>query len=431
MPLLPTIAVTLHAVAHERLEVAEREPDRAVAEHQHDLTVGMRERGRERVARAHAQAAVRPGIEERARLVAVDELARVRDEVAAVADHDRVAVEALAQLAVDARRLDRRRVGLERSAARPRASRPRRRAAARSSRRARRGAAPPRPARRTSPRGRPRSTPRASRAAAIAVGVSDRWTTCASPKRPKPSRKSSGVPATSTRSASFSAIDRGARERELVVGGQRAAAHAVHEHRHARRFGEHAQRAARPSPSTRRRPRRAPGRDAAPTSSATASHGRRDPAGRDRRPDRPSRRADPGPNASSAMSTNVGPRCGVRATRHDASTSSKISAAFVAVAARFTTGATIGTWSSSCNEPAPQRPCGARPPITTIGEPFIFAAVIALTPFVTPGPAVSAAQPRRRVTFAHPSAANVAVCSWRTSTRRSSAFTAPSYSTKR
>ena len=42
-----------------------------------------------------------PGIEERARLVAVDELPRVRHEVAAVADHDRVAVEALAQLAVD------------------------------------------------------------------------------------------------------------------------------------------------------------------------------------------------------------------------------------------------------------------------------------------------------------------------------------------
>ena len=41
----------------------------------------------------------------------------------------------------------------------------------------------------------------------------------------------------------------------------------------------------------------------------------------------------------------------------------------------------------------------------------MWAAVIALTPFVTPGPAVSAAQPSRRVTFAKPSAANVAVCS--------------------
>ena len=36
-------------------------------------------------------------------------------------------------------------------------------------------------------------------------------------------------------------------------------------------------------------------------------------------------------------------------------------------------------------------------------------------PLVTPGPAVSAHTPTERVTFAQPSAANVAVCSWRTS----------------
>jgi len=35
---------------------------------------------------------------------------------------------------------------------------------------------------------------------------------------------------------------------------------------------------------------------------------------------------------------------------------------------------------------------------------------IALIAFVTPGPAVSAATPGRRVTFAQPSAANAAVC---------------------
>ena len=58
------------AVADQRFEVAEREARRAVAEQQHDLAVGMREPGRERVARPHAEAAVRPGIEERARLVA-------------------------------------------------------------------------------------------------------------------------------------------------------------------------------------------------------------------------------------------------------------------------------------------------------------------------------------------------------------------------
>ncbi len=37
-------------------------------------------------------------------------------------------------------------------------------------------------------------------------------------------------------------------------------------------------------------------------------------------------------------------------------------------------------------------------------------------PFVTPGPAVSATTPGSRVTFAQPSAANAADCSWRTST---------------
>ena len=40
----------------------------------------------------------------------------------------------------------------------------------------------------------------------------------------------------------------------------------------------------------------------------------------------------------------------------------------------------------------------------------------ALIAFVTPGPAVTAATPGRRVTFAQPSAANAAVCSWRVST---------------
>ena len=39
-----------------------------------------------------------------------------------------------------------------------------------------------------------------------------------------------------------------------------------------------------------------------------------------------------------------------------------------------------------------------------------------LMPLVTPGPAVSAATPGSRVALAHPSAANAADCSWRTST---------------
>ena len=100
------------------------------------------------------------------------------------------------------------------------------------------------------------------------------------------------------------------------------------------------------------------------------------------------------------MSTKVGPRCGVRAARHAASTSATIDAADVAVAAVFVTGATIGTWSSSCSEPdAPAASAARGPPSTTIGEPFIRAAVSALTPFVTPGPGGErrAAEPARHL----------------------------------
>ena len=76
----------------------------------------------------------------------------------------------------------------------------------------------------------------------------------------------------------------------------------------------------------------------------------------------------------------------------------------------------------------PHRWSGARPPITTSGAPLKCAAVIALTPLVTPGPAVSAARPGASVSRAVASAANTAVCSCRTSTIRigGSALTAPS-----
>ena len=81
------------------------------------------------------------------------------------------------------------------------------------------------------------------------------------------------------------------------------------------------------------------------------------------------------------------------------------------VAARLVTGASSGGWSSSCRLPAPQRKAGARPPTTSIGEPLRWAVVIALMPLVTPGPAVRAAKPGRRVSLAVASAANTAVCS--------------------
>ena len=77
----------------------------------------------------------------------------------------------------------------------------------------------------------------------------------------------------------------------------------------------------------------------------------------------------------------------------------------------------------------PQRLAGARPPTTTRGEPLNWAWVTALTPLVTPGPAVSTARPGTRVSLPSASAANTAVCSCRTSSSRigGSAFTAPSY----
>src|SRR5215211_8339367 len=101
------------AEAHEGVEVTEREPEGAVAPHHDDLPPRMRERGGERVPAPSTEAAVRAGVDEAAGPVRVDVLPRVRHEVAAVADHDRVAVEAPAELAVDARRSDRRRVGVQ------------------------------------------------------------------------------------------------------------------------------------------------------------------------------------------------------------------------------------------------------------------------------------------------------------------------------
>ena len=50
-----------------------------------------------------------------------------------------------------------------------------------------------------------------------------------------------------------------------------------------------------------------------------------------------------GPNPSRGMSTNAGPRCGVRAARQAASISATIDSPDNAVAARFVTDATIGT----------------------------------------------------------------------------------------
>ena len=95
------------AVPGHRVELHAGEPEGAVAEQQRDLAVGMGELGADRLAGAGAEAAVRAGVHPAAGLVGVDNLARVADEVAAVADHDRVAVEDVGELAVDPHRVQR------------------------------------------------------------------------------------------------------------------------------------------------------------------------------------------------------------------------------------------------------------------------------------------------------------------------------------
>ena len=134
-------------------------------------------------------------------------------------------------------------------------------------------------------------------------------------------------------------------------------------------------------------------------------------------------------NSSIGMSTNTGPRCEVPARVNASCMPAVTSPAVWMVRASLDTGAMIGGWSSSWSEPLPHRLAGARPPTTTRGEPLNCAWAIALTPLVTPGPAVSTARPGLRVSLPIASAAKAAVCSWRTSTIRifGSAVTAPSY----
>ena len=80
-------------MAGQGVKLHPRKSERAVAEQQQDLPVGMCESRRERVARPRPEAAVRPRVKPAARLVGVDQAAGVGNKVPAVADHDRVAVE--------------------------------------------------------------------------------------------------------------------------------------------------------------------------------------------------------------------------------------------------------------------------------------------------------------------------------------------------
>ena len=159
----------------------------------------------------------------------------VGDEVAAVADRRPRRGQPLPQLAVDPRRMDRVGVGLELGLARPRAAPSPRRAAWRS--RARGRPAAPVCAATPSRIGRQVAGGRHRRVdvAGALSGWSTTCTTWAAPKEPNDSRKSSGVPTTTTTSACLRKL-RVRGERQLVVGGQAPAALAVDERRHPQRL---------------------------------------------------------------------------------------------------------------------------------------------------------------------------------------------------
>ena len=201
-----------------------------------------------------AEAAERARVHPAARLVGVDEAAGVGDEVAAVADDDRVAVEHLAQLPVDADRVQRRARVVRAPPARRRASPPRRSRSCSSQGSRPRLASAGRLAR-SPPGWRRRRRPGRRRGSAVGGQRVRRRRRggsifVSSPKLPpKPSRKSIGTPTTSATSAPFSAGAAGAAEGELVVGGQAAAAEAVEEDRDAERLGQRPQLAPRRGPS--------------------------------------------------------------------------------------------------------------------------------------------------------------------------------------
>ena len=200
------------AVAGHRVELHAGEAEGAVAEQQADLALGMGELGADRLAGAGAEAAEGARVHPAARLVGLDEAAGVGDEVAAVADHDRVAVEDLAQLPVDAHRVQRRAVVVELAPARRRASPPRP-CAAGSTQAAVRCDRRRRPTRGSPPRLAATSPTRSRSGGAFAVSAfgaaSSRISFASSPKLPpKPSRKSSGTPITSATSAPLSPAPR-------------------------------------------------------------------------------------------------------------------------------------------------------------------------------------------------------------------------------
>src|SRR3954465_12080554 len=104
-PVVAHHADDVDAVARERVELHPGEPEGPVARQQAALLVGPGELRGQRVAGPGAQAPVRARVQPAAGRVGVDDAAGVRDEVPAVADDHGVAVEHLAELLVQAHRV--------------------------------------------------------------------------------------------------------------------------------------------------------------------------------------------------------------------------------------------------------------------------------------------------------------------------------------
>jgi hypothetical protein len=100
-------------VPGHRVELHRREAEGAVAEQEADLAPRMRELGTDRLARPGAEAPERARVHPGSRDVGLDDPAGVGDEVSPVPDHDRVPIEHLRQLPVDAQGMERRALVVE------------------------------------------------------------------------------------------------------------------------------------------------------------------------------------------------------------------------------------------------------------------------------------------------------------------------------
>ena len=98
---------------------------------------------------------------------------------------------------------------------------------------------------------------------------------------------------------------------------------------------------------------------------------------------------------SIGISRNAGPGTPDTAVRTAISTYSGMRCVWKQASAHLLIGRTMPTWSISWSEPRRRFENGPWPPITRIGELARQALAMPVTPSVTPGPAVSTAQPIR------------------------------------